>query len=86
MRRLRNRRGSALILVLLMTLAVAALAIAAIFMTSSAGLLSRFYDRERLFRYAAESALEVQRTRLESDVAPAVPDTGYTLLVSGWRL
>lgn len=86
MRRLRARRGSALILVLLMTLAVAALAIAAIFMTSSAGLLSRFYDRERLFRYAAESALEVQRTRLESDVAPAIPDTGYSMLVSGWRL
>lgn len=69
-----------------MTLAVAALAIAAIFMTSSAGLLSRFYDRERLFRYAAESALEVQRTRLESDVAPAIPDTGYRVLVTGWKL
>jgi hypothetical protein len=85
-RRLRARRGSALILVLLMTLAVAALAIAAIFMTSSAGLLSRFYDRERLFRYAAESALEVQRSRLESDVAPAIPDTGVVVLASGWRL
>lgn len=84
--RMKSRRGSALILVLLMTLAVAALAIAAIFMTSSAGLLSRFYDRERLFRYAAEAALEVQRTRLESDVAPAIPDTGYRVLVTGWKL
>ena len=44
LRRLRARKGSALILVLLMTLAVAALAVAAIFMSSSAGLLSRFYD------------------------------------------
>lgn len=83
---LKSRRGSALILVLLMTLAVAALAIAAIFMTSSAGLLSRFYDRERLFRYAAESALEVTRSRLESDVAPTVPDTGVRVLLSGWKL
>lgn len=69
-----------------MTLAVAALAIAAIFMTSSAGLLSRFYDRERLFLYAAESALEIQRSRLESDRAPAIPDTGMVVLLSGWQL
>ena len=54
---MRARRGSALILVLLMTLAVAGLAIAAIFMSSSAGLLSRFYDREREFRLAAESGI-----------------------------
>lgn len=85
MRRLRARRGSALILVLLMTLAVAALAIAAIFMTSSAGLLSRFYDRERLFRYAAESALQITRSRLEADNGIAVSDTGVTVLLSGWQ-
>lgn len=82
---LKPRRGSALILVLLMTLAVAALAIAAIFMTSSAGLLSRFYDRERLFRYAAESALEITRSRMESDVGPAIPDTGMRVMMSGWQ-
>ncbi len=85
MRRLRARRGSALILVLLMTLAVAALAIAAIFMSSSAGLLSRFYDRERLFRYAAESALEITRSRMESEGGPAVPDTGVRVMASGWQ-
>lgn len=85
MRRLRVRRGSALILVLLMTLAVAALAIAAIFMTSSAGLLSRFYDRERLFRYSAESALQITRSRLEAEDGIAVPDTGVSVLLSGWQ-
>jgi hypothetical protein len=52
-----------LILVLLMTLAVAALAIAAIFMSSSAGLLSRFYDKERTYRLAAEAAVEIVRSR-----------------------
>jgi hypothetical protein len=79
-----SRRGSALVLVLLMTLAVAALAIAAIFMTSSAGLLSRFYDKERLYRLAAESALELTRSRLTNDVDLAIPDTGMIQLLSGW--
>lgn len=82
-RRLRGRRGSALVLVLLMTLAVAALAVAAIFMSSSAGLLSRFYDREREYRLAAESALEMARARLTFDTALVVPDTGMTQLAAG---
>ncbi len=50
-----------------MTLAVAALAVAAIFMSSSASLLSRFYDRDRLFAYAAESALEQVVARFQMD-------------------
>lgn len=80
---LRARRGSALILVLLMTLAVAALAVAAIFMTSSAGLLSRFYDRERLFALAAESGLELAVARLRTDENFAISDTGMTVVLSG---
>ncbi len=85
-RRLRPRRGSALILVLLMTLAVAALAVAAIFMSSSAGLLSRFYDREREYRLAAESVLEITRSRLARSTTIAVPDTGMVQLASGLQL
>jgi hypothetical protein len=84
--RLRARRGSALILVLLMTLAVAALAVAAVFMSSSAGLLSRFYDRERDHRYAAESALEMVRSRLERDADFAVSPVGVTQLAAGLRI
>ncbi len=80
-----NRRGSALILVLLMTLAVAAMAIAAIFMSSSAGLLSRYYDRERAYRYAAESALEIARSQLVWKNV-AVPDTGMMVIMSGVRI
>lgn len=86
MRVLRARRGSALILVLLMTLAVAALAIAAIFMSSSAGLLSRFYDREREYRLAAEAALAIVRSRLEHSQTLAVPDTGMRVLASGLQI
>ncbi len=83
---MRARRGSALILVLLMTLAVAALAVAAIFMSSSAGLLSRFYDKERLFRLAAESALDLASDRMMRDTMLVIPDTGFRSLVSGYQL
>lgn len=74
-RGLRARRGSALILVLLMTLAVAALAIAAIFMSSSAGLLSRFYDRDRQFAYAADAAIARVVSRLQLDTTFSVGST-----------
>ena len=83
---IRSRRGSALILVLLMTLAVAGLSIAAIFMASSAGLLSSFYDREREYRLASESALERVRARLQRDSSFAIPDTGMVQVVSGERI
>lgn len=72
---LRARRGSALILVLLMTLAVAALAIAAIFMSSSAGLLSRFYDRDRQFSYAADAAIARVISQLQLDTTFSVGST-----------
>jgi hypothetical protein len=83
---MRARRGSALILVLMMTLAVAGLSIAAIFMASSAGLLSVYYDRERDFRYAADAALEVVRSRLARDTALVVPDTGMRVVLTGYQV
>ena len=83
---MRARPGSALILVLLMTLAIAGLSIAAIFMSSSAGLLSTFYDREREFRFAAESALETVRGSLNSNAAFAVPDTGMRQVLAGVQI
>lgn len=83
---MRARRGSALILVLLMTLAIAGLSIAAIFMSSSANLLSAFYDKEREFRLAAESALEMVRSRLERDPAFAIPDTGMRQVLAGAQI
>ena len=83
---MRSRRGSALILVLLMTLAIAGLSIAAIFMSSSAGLLSTYYDREREFRLGAESALEMVRSKLNSDAAFAIPDTGMRQVLAGVQI
>lgn len=83
---LSNRRGSALILVLLMTLAVAGLSIAAIFLSSSAGLLSRFYDKEREFQLAAESALELVRSRLTFGSTLVIADTGVTQVLAGYQV
>jgi hypothetical protein len=78
----RVRRGSALILVLIMTLSLAGLAMSAIYLSSSAGLLSRYYDRERNFRYAAEAAIALGKSRLQSgDTSLHLPDdTAKTLL------
>jgi hypothetical protein len=78
----RIRRGSALILVLIMTLSLAGLAMSAIYLSSSAGLLSRYYDRERNFRYAAEAAIALGKSRLQSgDTSLHLPDdTAKTLL------
>ena len=83
---MRARPGSALILVLMMTLAVAGLSIAAIFMSSSAGLLSAYYDREREYRLAAEAALAIVRSRLTQDSALVIPDTGMRQLLAGFQV
>ena len=44
---------------MLATVGLAALALSAIFMSSSAVLMTQYYDKERDFRYAAEQALQV---------------------------
>lgn len=69
-----------------MTLAVAGLSIAAIFLSSSAGLLSRFYDQEREFQLAAESALEFVRSQLSHDSTVVIPDTGMVQLLAGYQV
>lgn len=83
----RGRKGSALILVLIMTLSLAGLAISAIYLSSSAGLLSRYYDRERNYRYAAEAAIALGKSRLQmGDTTLHLPDTGAVTLLSGASL
>ncbi|MFI5232547.1 MAG: pilus assembly PilX N-terminal domain-containing protein [Gemmatimonadales bacterium] len=83
----RNRRGSALILVLIMTLSLAGLAISAIYLSSSAGLLSRYYDRERNYRYAAEAAIAMGKSRIQAgDTSLHMLDTGAQALLSAASL
>jgi Tfp pilus assembly protein PilX len=77
---LRARRGSALILVLVFTVSLAALAMSAIFLSSNATLLGKSYDRERDFKYAAEAALAMGKSRLNNDAA-ALPDSGWDTLM-----
>ena len=79
----RARRGSALVLVLIMTLSLAGLAISAIYLSSSAGLLTRYYDRERDYRYAAEAALALGKSRLINDTLLDIPqDTAMKMLTA----
>ncbi|MBI2407682.1 MAG: hypothetical protein HYV19_05225 [Gemmatimonadetes bacterium] len=77
----RLRRGSALILVLIMTLSLAALASSAIYLTGSSGMLSRYHDKERDLGFALESALELGKSRLQRDTALVLYDTGYKQLL-----
>jgi hypothetical protein len=85
-RPLPDRVGSALILVLVMTAGLAALAMSAIFLASSSGLMTRYYDRERNYRYAAEQALQIGVSRLAKDTSIHLADTGYIQLMTSATL
>jgi hypothetical protein len=70
------RRGSALILTLLLTAALGALAMSAIFLSSNAQMLSRVSDREADLRTAADAAIQVGRNMIA--YAPdTLPATGF---------
>ncbi|MGQ0639916.1 MAG: hypothetical protein ACT4P6_03955 [Gemmatimonadaceae bacterium] len=77
-----NRRGSALMLVLLFTLALGGLAISAIYMNGTTTIVSKLYDRERDYRYAAEWALAMAKSRISRDTLLVLPDSGYITLLS----
>ena len=77
----RERRGAALFLVLFFTLAVGALALSAIFLSTNASLVTRSYDRESTLRYGAEAGLALGKSRLNFD-PKSLPDTGYKTLLS----
>ena len=80
----RPRRGSALLIVMVLTFAMAALALSAIYLSASGSTLSRLYERERDFRYAAEAALALGKSRINKDTAFAqsILDTGYKTMLS----
>jgi len=76
-----RRRGSAIILTLVLTLSLAAVATSAIYLGGNAQILATTYDHERDLRYAAEAALAMGKSRLNYDPL-VVPDTGYTTVWS----
>jgi hypothetical protein len=72
-----DRRGSALILTLVLTLSLASLATSAIYIGGNEQVLATTYDKERDMRYAAEAMLQMGKSTLNDDPY-AAPDTGYT--------
>jgi hypothetical protein len=81
----RHRRGSALMLVLLFTLALGGLAISAIYMNGTTTIVSKLYDRERDYRYAAEWALAMGKSRISRDTTLLLPDSGYVTLATNLK-
>lgn len=77
-----TRRGSALMLTMVFTFAMGGLAISAIYMSGSTTILSKLYDRERDYRYAAEWALSVGKSRVMKDTSLHLPDSGYVQLMT----
>lgn len=82
-RRRRARRGSALMLTMIFTLALGGLAISSIYMGASTTMLSKLYDRERDYRYAAEWALAIGESRITVDTTFVLPDSLYVQLMNG---
>ncbi|MBC7897524.1 MAG: hypothetical protein H7066_19045, partial [Cytophagaceae bacterium] len=82
-RAVRARRGSALMLTMIFTFALGGLAISAIYMTGSTTMLTKLYDRERDYRYAAEWALAIGKSRVTVDTTLVLPDSLYTQLMTG---
>jgi hypothetical protein len=77
-----DRRGVALVLTLVLTFAMGALAMAAIYLSDTAGMVGRMGEREKELRYAADAALQIGKSRLNNDPS-ALPDSGFDQLVAG---
>lgn len=80
-----NRRGSAVFLVMIITIALAALAGSAVLLTSGAHLVSNYHNQERDLRFGAEAALQDGTSDLSNNPY-TVPDTGYVQVASNAQL
>ena len=80
-RMVRNERGMALVLVLLIAIAVTALAMGGIVMTSAGTLTSKFHYKELALQSSADGGAELGRDSLNRNSA-LLPDSGYVTLQS----
>ena len=80
-----NRRGSAVFMVMVMTMALAAWAGSAVMMTSGARLVSTYHNQERDLRYGAEAALTDGASDLSNNPY-TLPESGYVQLASNAQL
>jgi hypothetical protein len=74
-----RERGIALVLVMLLTVAVAALAMGAIWLTGSTYMISRGQQREMDMRNAADAGIELGRSALNGNPA-LLPNSSYVAL------
>ena len=70
-------------LTMVFTFALGGLAISAIYMAGSSSMLSKLYDRERDYRYAAEWALQIGKSRITVCTTLVLPDSLYLKLMNG---
>ena len=75
----RNERGVALILALLITLAVAALAMGGVMIAGSGTLTSKFTAKEAALHSLADAGLEIARDSINR-VLTLLPDTGHIVI------
>lgn len=76
-----ERRGAALITTLIFSTAIAALAISAIYMGGHVTVIGKTFERERDYRYAAEAALAIGKSKVNADTN-AMPDSGYVTFMN----
>lgn len=79
---LQNRTGSALLLALILTISIAGLATSAIYLSGNSSILATSFEQERDLKYAAEAALAIGKSRLNSDPM-ALPLDGYATILEG---
>lgn len=77
---IRNERGIALLLALLITMAVAAMAIGGVMIAGSGGLISKFNAKEAALHSLADAGLEVARDSINRALT-LLPLTGYVQIV-----
>lgn len=79
-----DRRGAALVFALLVSIAVAAMAVGAILISSSARITTRFSAREAVMQSAANGGLELIRDSVNrGNFDTLLPLNGYTTLEAG---
>ena len=76
-----NERGMALVLVLLIAIAVTALAMGGIVMTSAGSLTSKFHYKELALQASADGGAELARDTLNRN-STLLPDSGFVTLQS----
>jgi hypothetical protein len=84
----RNRKGAALLLVMIFLIGFATLAMSAIYLRSTGTMVLNLHERERDYRYAAEAALQQMKSRVNRDAVwrATIPEGGYLQLNTGSSL